>query len=174
MPYRRGTSSRWDWPKMPDGATAYQLRVVVAAEPVPDCLLIAPGGLFGLVGAHAARSVRGSLDDAAPFVVGAMGTPSLPTPSQAPAFIDLVGSLRTSRLSTRILRRFCRHRLLAPACPGLVAAVLGPLCPFLTRLWDPASLLGPGRIGPCCRAFKCSDGTGSSVHVEDRLISRQT
>ena len=62
---------------MPDGATAYQLRVVVAAEPVPDCLLIAPGGLFGLVGAHAARSVRGSLDDAAPFVV-AIGTRSLP------------------------------------------------------------------------------------------------
>jgi len=26
---------------MPDGATAYQLRVVVAAEPAPDCLLIA-------------------------------------------------------------------------------------------------------------------------------------
>src|SRR5271166_5811647 len=145
----------------------------IAGFVTPFWVPSAPGGLLGLVGAH-----RGSVS---PWVSRRRclvcsrryGDPLASHPSQAPAFIDLVGSLRTSRLSTRILRRFC-HRLLAPACPGLVAAVLGPLCPFLTRLWDPAPLLGPGRIGPCCRGFKCSDGTGSSVHVEDRLISRQT
>ena len=68
--------------------------------------------------------------------VSANSRVALPRP-----FIDLVGSLGTSLLWPRVLRRLCRHRLPLPALPGLVAAALGPLTLLYAPMGPPAALL---------------------------------